>query len=226
MSSYFRKVPRIDYVSRVSGQKEISSYTPVKNFFRRGKLNDDIFSNLSNFTKYQIVGNDRPDNVALEVYGDEDLDWVVLISNNILNIQSEWPLEQNVFDTFLIEKYDDYDTIYNGIHHYESNEIRDSFNNIIFPKGIRFQNTESNDFKYYDSGTEQEVLVDFQNFATPVTNYEYEETINDAKRNIFLLKPEYLTIALNDLDEIMKYKKGSSQYVSGTLKRGDNIRLF
>ena len=111
--------------------------------------------------------------------------------------------------------------IYNGIHHYESNEIRDSFNNIIFPKGIRFQNTESNDFKYYDSGTEQEVLVDFQNFATPVTNYEYEEQINDEKRNIFLLKPEYLSIVFNDLDEIMRYKKGS-QYVSGT----DNIRLY
>ena len=226
MSSYFRKVPKLDYVSRSSGQKEISSYTPVKNFFRRGKLNDDIFNNLSYFTKYQIVGNDRPDNVALEVYGDEDLDWVVLISNNILNIQSEWPLEQSVFDTFLIEKYDDYDTIYNGIHHYESNEIRDSSNNIIFPKGIRFQNTESNDFKYYDFAIDQEVLIDFQNFATPVTNYEYEEEINDEKRNIFLLKSEYLTIVFNDLDEIMKYKKGSSQYVSGTLKRGDNIRLF
>ena len=93
-----------DYVSRNSDQREISSYTPVKNFFRRGKLREDIFGNLSYFTKYQIVGNDRPDNVALEVYDDEDLDWVVLISNNILNIQSEWPLEQNVFDTFLLRE--------------------------------------------------------------------------------------------------------------------------
>jgi len=110
MSSYFRRVPNFDYVSRNADQRQISNYTPVKNFFRRGKLREDIFGNLSYFTKYQIVGNDRPDNVALEVYGDEDLDWVVLISNNILNIQSEWPLEQNMFDTFLLEKYDDYET--------------------------------------------------------------------------------------------------------------------
>ena len=48
-------------------------------------------------------------------------------------------LEQNQFDTFLLEKYDNYETIYSGIHHYESNEIRDSNNNLIFPKGVRFQ---------------------------------------------------------------------------------------
>ena len=226
MSSYFRRVPNFDYVSRNADQREISNYTPVKNFFRRGNLREDIFGNLSYFTKYQIVGNDRPDNVALEVYSDEDLDWVVLISNNILNIQSEWPLEQNDFNTFLLDKYDDNNTIYNGIHHYESKEIRDSNNNLIFPKGVRFQNTESNDFKYYDTATKVEVLVEFNNFAIPITNYEYEEQINDKKRGIFLLKPEYLSIVFNDLDEIMRYKKGSSQYMSGTLKRGDNIRLY
>ena len=226
MSSYFRRVPNFDYVSRVADEREISNYTPVKNFFRRGKLRDDIFGDLSYFTKYKIVGSDRPDNVALDVYDDEQLDWVVLISNNILNIQSEWPLEQNQFDTFLLEKYDDYDTIYNGIHHYESNEVRDSDNNLIFPKGVRFSSTESSNFEYIDSETGQPIIVLFEDFVNPVSNYEYEERINDEKRNIFILKPEYLPIVFNDMDEIMRYKKGSSQYVSGTLKRGDNIRLY
>ena len=228
MSSYFKKVPNFDYVSRVADQREISNYTPVKNFFRRGKLRKDIFDNLSYFTKYQIVGNDRPDNVALKVYDDEDLDWVVLLSNNILNIQSEWPLEQNMFDTFLLDKYDDYETIYNKIHHYESNEIRDTNNDLIFPKGIKFSNAES----YLSTEERLKSIVTFQDtttfvdFVTPITNYEYEEQINDAKRSIFLLKSEYLSIVFNDMDDIMRYKKGSSQYVSGTLKRGDNIRLY
>lgn len=228
MSSYFRRVPNFDYVSRNADQREISNYTPVKNFFRRGKLREDIFGNLAYFTKYQVIGNDRPDNVALKVYGDEDLDWVVLISNNILNIQSEWPLEQNMFDTFLLDKYDDYENIYNGIHHYESNEIRDVNNDLIFPKGVKFSNVES----YRSTAERLKNIVTFQDtttfvdFVTPVTNYEYEEQINDEKRGIFLLKPDYLTIVFNDMDEIMRYKKGSSQYVSGTLKRGDNIRLY
>ena len=59
-----------------------------------------------------------------------------------------------------------------------------------------------------------------------VTNYEYEENIQKDRRNIFLLKQRYLNIILDDLEDIMTYKKGSSQYVTESLKRGDNIRLF
>ena len=50
--------------------------------------------------------------------------------------------------------------------------------------------------------------------------------IQDQRRNIWILKPRYLNIALDDLENIMTYKKGSSQYVTESLKRGDNIRLF
>jgi len=59
-----------------------------------------------------------------------------------------------------------------------------------------------------------------------VTNYDYEIKLEDAKRNIYLLKPTYLNIVVNDMDNIMPYKKGSSQYISEDLKRGDNIRLY
>jgi len=47
--------------------------------------------------KYQIEGNDRPDNVAYNIYGDSNLDWLVLVCNNIINIQTEWPLTQKRF---------------------------------------------------------------------------------------------------------------------------------
>jgi hypothetical protein len=62
--------------------------------------------------------------------------------------------------------------------------------------------------------------------VVPITNYEYEERLENDKRNIFLLKPKYLNVVFDDLDEMMVYEKGSTQYVSETLKRGDNIRLF
>ena len=65
-----------------------------------------------------------------------------------------------------------------------------------------------------------------EKITTPVTNYEYESKIEDKKRNIFLLKPRYLNVVRDDMEEIMAYKKGSSQYVNGTLKRGENIRLY
>ena len=82
MSNYFSKVPDFEYVSRLPDAL-ISDYINVKNLFKRIALKQDIYQDLSFFTKYEILGNDRPDNVASKVYGRSDLDWVVLTSNNL-----------------------------------------------------------------------------------------------------------------------------------------------
>ena len=73
---------------------------------------------------------------------------------------------------------------------------------------------------------ESVTLLPSTSILNPITNYEYESQIEDDKRNIFILKPQYLNVMFNDLEEIMTYKKGSTQYVSRTLKKGDNIRLY
>jgi len=62
--------------------------------------------------------------------------------------------------------------------------------------------------------------------ALPITNYIYEENLNNKKREIYLLKPMYLSIVFDDLENIMSYKEGSTQFVSETLVKGDDIRLF
>jgi len=222
MASYFRQVPNFEYVSRIAGSKNISDYIVVKNLFKKGKIRDDIFQELAFFEKYKISGNDRPDNVAFEVYRDSKLDWVVLLANNILNIQSEWPLLQDDFDRYLVEKYGDYNTLYNGIHHYETSEIKNSQGVTIVPSGLEVSSPYT--ISYYDYLTS--LQVDTGNIAVPVTNYDYEIKLEDAKRNIFLLKKEYLGIITNDMPEIMEYKEGSTQYVNETLKRADNIRLY
>jgi hypothetical protein len=221
MSNYFSKVPNFDYVSRLPDAK-ISDYIRVKNLFKKGKLREDIFQNLAFFEKYTINGDDRPDNVSFKVYDDPIFDWVILLSNNIINIQSEWPLPQRDFDQFLLEKYGDYDNLYNGIHHYETIEVKNSQDVTIVPSGLIVQDNYT--VSYYDFFIDQQ--VETGNLSIPVTNYEYEEDLNNKKRNIFVLKPFYLNIAISDLDEIMPYKEGSSQYVSEDLKRGDNIRLY
>jgi hypothetical protein len=221
MSNYFSQVPEFDYVSRLP-DANIGDYIRVKNLFKKGKIREDIFQNLSFFEKYKIIGNDRPDNVAFEIYEDSKLDWVVLLSNNILNIQTEWPLPQTDFDRFVLDKYDDYDTLYNGIHHYETEEVKNSRGVTIVPAGLQVDSSYS--VSYYDFFIEQQIATG--NISIPITNYEYEEKVENDKRNIFLLKKDYVGIVLNDMEEIMEYKEGSSQYVSETLKRGDNIRLY
>jgi len=221
MPTYFRQVPDFEYVSRTTDSQNISEYKTVKNLFKKGKLREDIFGDLSVFTKYKIVGDDRPDNVAFEIYGDETLDWLVLLCNNILNVQTEWPLSQQSFQNFLLSKYRSEDNLLE-IHHYETIKVTDSFGVTIVPEGLQVQSHYS--VEYYDSGLENYIVK--TNIVREVTNYDYENKIENDKRNIFILKPTYLNVVLNDLEEIMPYKEGSSQYVSETLKRADNIRLY
>ena len=326
--SYFKQVPNFEYVNRTKGNTNISSYITVKNLFKRGKIRPDIFGDLNFFTKYKIIGDDRPDNIAFKEYGDSNLDWVILLANNILNIQDEWPLPQNSLDEILLEKYGTYDKLYSDVHHYETVEIKNSKGGIILPGGLETPNkwrtngnyiqaintkinqisgTESkiatvtmyNGIKNLDVGSEVyitnisssvyngrfpitsvlkvgEVVIRFTyvlpsipenkqpeilgseevtftvegtvgtgnayyyeyydnnsyhtipvaKMTQAVTNYEYEIAKEDDKRNIFILKPEYLNVIFNDMDKIMPYKKGAAQYVNNTLKKGENINLY
>ena len=220
MSSYFSEVPNFEYVSRLPDAK-ISDYITVKNLFKRGFLREDIFQDLTFFTKYQIRGDDRPDNVAFEIYNDSTLDWLVLLANNIVNIQNEWPIPNSVFDELMIEKYDTYVNLINGIHHYETIEVKDARDVVIVNKGLQVESTYSITFFDEIAGDTKTITP-----TIPVTNYQYEQKINDTKRNIYLLKPKYLQVVRDDLEDLMIYREGSTQYVSETLKRAENIRLY
>jgi len=220
MSNYFNRLPNFEYVNRLPDAK-ISDYIQVKNLFKKGVIREDIFQDITFFTKYQIQGDDRPDNVAAKVYGDPTLDWIVLQSNNIINVQTEWPLSQNRFDEYCLAKYGSYDSLYNGVHHYETIEIKNSNGVVIVPG----EQQVPSDFSvtYYDDRLRQYITA---SEVSAVTNYTYEEDIQTKKRNIFLLKQLYVPTVLDDVDNMMEYRKGSTQYMSETLKRADNIRLY
>ena len=117
---YFRYLPEFEYINRTKKGRNEGDYSVVKNLFKRAKLREDIYQEITFFTKYIVEGDDRPDNVASKVYNDPNLDWVVLLSNNIVNVQSEWPLSQADFYVYITNKYDSEETLYSGIHHYES----------------------------------------------------------------------------------------------------------
>ena len=221
MASYFRQVPEFEYISRLPDGKNIGDFVVVKNLFKRVEIRQDILQNLAYFTQYKIQGDDRPDLVAFKNYGDETLDWLVLLSNNIMNIQNEWPMSNAAFNDFLIKKYGSYEKI-EGIHHYESQEVKNANNFVLIRKGIEVPA----DYKleYYETKTGQYVTK--FNIADAITNHTYELRKEENKRNIYLLKPEYAELVINEIQTLMPYKKGSAQYVNRTLKRGEDIRLF
>ena len=216
---YFNYVPDFNYVDRNPNAK-LGDQVRVKNLFRRIKLREDIFQDSTVFVKYQIRGDDRPDNIASQFYGRPDYDWIVLVSNNIVNIQTEWPMPQNTFDSFILNKYGTYQNA-NAVRHYETREVKNTQGVVIVPAGQIVDKGYS--YTYYEEF--QQAFVDTGDITVEVTNYDYETRIEEAKRNISLLKRRYLPVILYDIEKEMKYKKGSSDYISGTLKSSDNIRL-
>ena len=219
--NYFNYIPDFDYVSRLPKAQSISDYLRVKNLFKRTKISQTVFDDLTYFTKYQIIADERPDNVAYKVYGDSNLDWMVMIANNITNLQNEWPLEEQSFYRFLINKYGSEAGI-ETVHHYESQKVIDSKEKVIVPKGLEVPSNYS--VTFLDSGTKTEQIR--TNITDAITNRQFEERVQDEKRNIFLIKPRFIGLIIEEMERVMEYPKGSTQYVSPRVVRGENVRLY
>jgi len=217
MANYFKRLPNINY----QNLEELNSPGRTfqnKNLFRRAKLREDIASNMIFFEDYFIVGDERPDNVAFKVYGEEDLDWVILITNNILNIQEEWPMPSRLYNEHLLEKYGSYEAIYE-IHHYETKVITNVDGVVVLPGGLQVD--QNFRFEYFEETIGKHVTL--EDCASAVTNYAYEERIQEKKRTIKILKPKYLNLVFEDTAEIMSYRKGSTGFISRTLKDTESI---
>ena len=93
--SYFRELPNIFYQSQSKDRNSSNDYVLVKNLFRRTKLRDDLQSAVTIFDKYQVGHGERPDTIAEQLYGDSGLDWVVMMTANIINVRDQWPLSDS-----------------------------------------------------------------------------------------------------------------------------------
>ena len=213
---FFRELPNIDYQSVLWDRNSSYDYVKVKNLFRRIKIRDDIKQYFTIFDRITIKEGFRPDQVAEQAYDNADLDWVVLITAGIINVNNEWPLTSRELYEFALNKYG---ADLNATKHYETIEIRDANNRLILPKG----KIVDSDFSIPDPSNP---LTDLTGNAVRIgiSNYEYETRANEKKRRIDLLKPEYLPQFLKDMRKIMNYTK-SSQYVTTRLIRTSNSRI-
>ena len=215
-NSYFRHLPDLDYPSLANDRNSVYDYQIVKNIFKRAVLRNDIFDEVTAFTKYSVQGDERPDQVANRFYKDSGLDWVVLTTNNIIHVRDEWPMGNQDFLTYLNEKYTS-DQLSN-IHHYETKIIRDSSGRLIQPEGLTVPSDYS--ISFLDNG-----VLRTESKLTSYTFLEHETNLNDEKRNINILKSEYLDVFLDDFGDIMEYKQ-SKQFVTKKLKKTENPRLI
>lgn len=216
--AYFNELPNISTVSLLKDKSRSDERILVKNIFRRAKLRTDVDKAITAYDFYVIKEGERPDILANKFYDDPELDWVILIVNNITSIRDEWPLSNNDLNTHMIDKYGS-ESALAEVHHYETREIRDQHNRTVLEAGLEVD--ENFVFSYTPiGGVTQDISA-----AGPVSNYEYERTVNDAKRVIRILKEEYVGALVSDMRSMMKYES-SSQYLDRTTKETYNPKDF
>ena len=210
---YFRELPNLRYPSFLSEKTSSLDFVEVKNVFRRVKLRDDLQNNFTIFDKYEIPMGFRPDVVAEELYGSDQLDWVVLTVAGILNVRNEWPLsDRDLYDY----SFDKYGESLNSLRFFETKEVKDSNGKLILPKG----KVVDSDFTIPNPSNPSANL----NPVVGISNYEYETRLNDEKRNIYILREEYIQQFLTDIRDIMTYAE-SSEYIDERTAQTENIYI-
>ena len=147
-------------------------FTTVPDIFRRVQL-DRFFKNRNTLLDTFLNDGETPESVAHDYYGNTNYHWVVLLANDIVDVKREWPMSTENVIRYVKDKYGENNSL--DVHHYV---IKD---------------TET----IVDWDAAKVASGDYQ----AVTNLQYEEDINDKKRQIFLLDKRYLK------DIIQQYKK-------------------
>lgn len=142
-------------------------FKDVKNLLRRVGIRAKVKANTMLYDTYDVKNGETPESIAFKLYGNAELHWVIMMINNITDRYHDWPMTEAQFLQFLKDKYSNID----GVHHYEISQ------------------TSGNTKKKIDIGTDN---TDYPS-ATLITNYEYEQEQQDAKRKIRLLDPSYIS---------------------------------
>lgn len=206
---YFSLVPNIEYDEKpISYPFSEADYVTAKNFFRRYRINEEVFSYAVFFKKYTITDGERPDTLANKLYGNPFYDWVILLTNNMVNSQYDWPMSNAELSKVLESEFED---PYGEINHYETYEVAQ------YPKGKHVDETFYNSIhKLNINGTI--TIKNGNEICRPVTVAEYYSEQNEKKREIYLLKKPYFRQFVDDFRKKNLYKK-SNNYISQKLKK-------
>lgn len=214
--AYFNRLPNIEYEEKPLvfpfSEKE---YVLAKNFFRRFKITESSYNFQNFFNEYTMTDEDRLDYLSYKFYNTSEYDWVILLSNNIINSYFDLPVRESDLYEMVVKVYDNPD----GIHHYETLEKKNSLGQVVLKAGLNVeQSFYTGVYKYYDNGSV--LSVNGNTVSMPVTNYEYELKLNDEKRKIYILRPEYVQSFIEQFDAGMSYARSSSYIDRNTKKAG------
>ena len=195
---------------------EAGKFKLSKNLFRRVRARDSINSIFSSSTKYTVKSGQTPDQIAYELLGDTEHYWTILLINNITDTQTQWPFDDYELDKIIEDRYGN---LADKIRHWETKEVKDSYDNIVLDSGIIievFSNTTAQNASSYtptwswtyaysrsDSAVTERTLTGSDLY--PTTNREYEHQLNDLKREIWIPQPSSISMMESEIEELLEY---------------------
>lgn len=178
MAHYFRPFPTISY--RVPGSK---NSIPAIDITRRFSVANFINNSKASFDEYHIGDGERPDMLAYDYYQDETLDWLILLTNEIIDPYFEWPRSYEQMQAYITQKYGSIAAANQTVHHYEKIIQQQQIINDRGEQRILPEKTLIVDYTTYATLTSSERRI--------VSNYDYEIKANDDRRHIYLIDLHY-----------------------------------
>ena len=163
--------------------KNNGNYKLLPDILRRVKQRNAIASGQFIFDTYDVKNGEKPEDIAYKWFGDAQLHWVILMTNDVTDRYYQWPMNDAQFEEFIADKYSNPD----GIHHYE-----------VTKDSGRTTGQGPNDYSHL-----VEVNSDTDN-AISISNREYEERIQDKNRSIRLLNQRFLSDFIEEFDKLIK----------------------
>ena len=231
MPGFFSYLPKIEYTpTRTPFQFTNQDFVVAANIFKGLSIDNSVYA-TDLFTELQLQDGVRPDQVSEAVYGSPEYDWVVLLTNKIIDLKNDWPLSNAEFEKFIYKEYENP----HAVKHYLTKEVKNDLGEIVLPGGLEvyydpsdpdsFQITYPKPYNPFVEETENGLVL-----LTSTTHYEWEQERNEKRRFLQILKPTYLETFVKIFRVATQYNKSiaESKPVKQTLNKTDifnNITL-
>jgi len=215
MAGFFSYLPQIEYTpTRTNFQFTNQDFVVAANIFKGLSLDNSVYA-TDLFTELQLKDGLRPDQVSEAVYGDPNYDWVVLLTNKIVDIKNDWPLSSAEFEHFIHKEYENP----HAVKHYLTKEVKNDIGEVVLPAGLEvyydpsdpdsFEITYIKSYDPFVEETENGLVL-----LTSISHYQWEQERNNKRRFLQILKPTYL-------ETFVKIFKTSAQYNKSTAESSD-----
>jgi hypothetical protein len=159
------------------------NFKAVTDIMSRVKIRDKVLNEATLYNKYEIKSGETPENIAFKAYGDPELHWIILLTNNIKDRYYDWPLSEQELELYLKDKYSNPD----GTHHYE-----------ITQSSGRTTGNGPDDY------THKIEVNSTTSGASSVSNREYESRLQDEKRLITILSLKYVNTFIEEFIKLIR----------------------